>query len=119
MNKFQFLEWKVYKDAQGLFLVIVEILKRLSREQRYELGSQVSWSSLSVVLNIAEGSGKTSDKEMNRYFEISLGSLYETLAAIDTLKQMKVVSESEWSIVYEKVEEIARQLGGFKKKLNK
>jgi hypothetical protein len=42
MNKFRFLEWKVYKDAQGLFLVIVEILKRLSREQRYELGSQVS-----------------------------------------------------------------------------
>jgi len=119
MKSFRFLEWKVYRDAQELFLIVLGIIQKLSREYRYELGSQVSRSSLSVVLNIAEGSGKTSDKEMNRYFEISLGSLYETLAAIDTLKQMKIVSESEWQIVFEKVDEIARQLGGFKKKLGK
>lgn len=119
MKKFRFLQWKVYKDSQELFLMVTKVIQSLSREYRYELGSQVSRSALSVVLNIAEGSGKVSDKEMNRYFEISLGSLYETLAAVDTLRQMKMINESEWQVFFQKIDEIASQIGGFKKKLDK
>ena len=119
MKQFRFLEWKVYKDSQELFLIIIKTLKKLPQEHRYEIGSQVSRSALSVILNIAEGSGKVSDKEMNRYFEISLGSLYETLASIDTLKEMKIVNETEWQEIFQRISEIARQIGGFKKKLVK
>ena len=74
-------------------------------------------SALSVNLNIAEGSGKSSDKELNRFLNIALGSLHETLAAVDMLRYVKMVTDKEFEIVAKKVEIISNQLGGFKKKL--
>ena len=46
---------------------------------------QFERSSLSVVLNLAEGSGKTSNRDRLKYYEIALGSLRETQALIDIL----------------------------------
>ncbi|OGG23919.1 hypothetical protein A3A79_01825 [Candidatus Gottesmanbacteria bacterium RIFCSPLOWO2_01_FULL_43_11b] len=115
MKKFRFLEWKVYKDAKNLFARLLTIVKRLPKEYRFELGSQIIRSGLSVVLNIAEGSGKNSDKELNRYFDISLGSLHEVLACIDVLKDNKLITEKEFNDIFTLVNEISNQLGGFKK----
>jgi len=119
MDKFRFLEWKVYKDAKNLFSIILELVRKLPKEYRYELGSQLIRSAFSILLNIAEGSGKTSDAELNRFFNIALGSLSETLAAVDVLYYNELVEKKEFELVYQKVSEIANQLGGFKKKLGK
>lgn len=118
MKKFRFLEWQVYKDSQGLFSLILNIVKKLPKEFRFELGSQFVRSALSVILNIAEGSGKNSDKELNRYFNISLGSLHEVLAIIDTLKNNNLVTTQEYNEIFNRAENIANQLGGFKKRLH-
>jgi four helix bundle protein len=119
MNKFRFLEWKVYEDSQELCSTILAFTKKLPREYRFELGSQIMRSSFSVVLNIAEGSGKQSDKELNRYIEIALGSSYETLAGVDTLRRNMFVTEKEFDDVRNKISDICSQLGGFKKKIIK
>ena len=119
MKKFRFLDWKVYKDAQALFGIVMDIVQNLPQEYRYAVGNQLIRSALSVVLNIAEGCVKSSDKEMNRYFEIALGSLSETLAAVDTLRFVGKAKDDDWSVVFQKVDDIGCQLGGFKKKLDK
>ncbi len=67
MEKFRFLKWKVYQDSKELLSLILKLIKKLPKEYRFELGSQVIKSALSVILNIAEGSGKGSDKELNRF----------------------------------------------------
>jgi four helix bundle protein len=41
---------------------------------------------LSIALNLAEGSAKTSNKDRRRFYEIALGSLRETQALIDILE---------------------------------
>lgn len=92
-------------------------MKKLPREFRYELGSQLVRSGFSTILNIAEGSGKSSDKELNRYFDISLGSLYEVLASVDVLRRNQFIDLSEFQEVAKKAEHISNQIGGFKKKL--
>ena len=66
-------------------------------------------------MNIAEGSGKSSDRELNHYFNISLGSLNETLAAIDILKDNGLITDEEFNKLFKKIDEISNQLGGFKK----
>ena len=74
-------------------------------------------ASLSVVLNIAEGSGKASMKDLSRFLDISLGSLYETLACTDTLAYNKLIDEKESQEFEKQIVNISSQLGGFKKKL--
>ncbi|MFA6095487.1 MAG: four helix bundle protein [Candidatus Paceibacterota bacterium] len=111
------MDWQVYKEAQLLFLVVHEIVKKMPKEYRFDIGSQVLRSSLSVILNIAEGSGKSTDKDFNRYLDIAMGSLYETLACCDTLKGVKLITEQDFLKLREMIEKLASKLGAFKSKL--
>jgi len=117
VEKFRFLKWKVYQDTKELFVLILNVVKKIPKEYRFELGSQLIRASLSILLNIAEGSGKSSDRELNRFIDISLGSLNETLAAIDVLKDTKLITESDFNKIFKLIDEISNQLGGFKKKI--
>lgn len=117
MNKFKFLEWQVYKDSRELFSVILGIVKKLPKEFRFELSSQLIRSCSSISLNIAEGSGKNSDKELNRFFEIALGSAYETLASLDILRANNLITKEEFEDSFRRISSITNQIGGFKNKL--
>ena len=114
---FRFLDWKVYKDSQKVFIEVLTIARSLSQDLRYSLGSQIIRSSLSVVLNIAEGSGRVTNKEMSRFFDISLGSVNESLAGLDSLLKLKYIDSAKFDDMFKKYESVSRQLGGFKKKL--
>ena len=61
MKQFRFLDWKVYKDAQKLFSSLLQIVKKLPREYRYELGSQLLRSGSSIICNQLGGFKKKLD----------------------------------------------------------
>jgi len=116
-DTFRFLKWEVYKDSQDFFTFILHLVKKMPKEFRYELGSQIIRSSFSIILNIAEGSGKDSDAELKHFFNISLGSVNETFAGFDTFRYNKFIQESEFTEGVKRLSSISRQLGGFKKKI--
>ena len=118
MQPFRFLNWQVYKDAKELFRYVYDIISKLPKELRYELGGQILRAGSSVILNIAEGSGKSTDKELRRYFDISLGSLYELVAGADILVDNGLIQKDQFAVVLKKSENIAKQLGGFRKTLS-
>jgi len=109
----------VYNDAQKLFSRIVTLTKALPREYRFELGSQLIRSGLSIVLNIAEGGGKESDKELKKYLDISLGSAYETLACLDVLFQNSLIGKDKFLSLQTDLADICTQLGAFKRKIRR
>ena len=117
MKQFNFLDWQVYKDTQDLILFSLKLVKKLPKEHRFELSSQLIRSSSSIVLNIAEGSGKSSPKDFSHFLDIALGSLYETVANLDILRNNGLITEQDFNTDKDKLANIARQLGGFKKKL--
>ena len=119
MKQFNFLDWPVYKDSQDLVTFSLNLIRNLPREHRFELSSQLIRSSTSLVLNIAEGSGKSSAKDFSKFIDIALGSLYETVANVDTLRTNGLAKNTDFELVKEKSANIARQLGGFKKKLKR
>jgi len=116
MQSFRFLDWNVYQEAQSLFLDLRNITQTLSPDIRRDIGSQTIRASLSVVLNIAEGSGKSSEKEFIRFLDISFGSLYETRAILDSLFILEQISQQRLSELVLKLESIGRQIGGLKRK---
>lgn len=97
--------------------LVFKLVKQLPKEYRFELGSQIIRLAFSILLNIAEGSGKVSDKETNRFIEIALGSVSETLAGIDVLRDNELVTQGGFDESYRFLYSISNQLGGLKKKL--
>jgi four helix bundle protein len=117
MNEFRFQQWKVYKESKILFKLILDIYKKLPNDIKFSVGQQLIRSTLSITLNIAEGSGKQSDKELNRFFNIAIGSIYESVANLDILKDSSYIKEEKYLICLKLIKSIKKQLGGFKKKL--
>ncbi len=119
MEDFRFLEWPIYKDAKEVVNLVFALTNKFPQHFRYELGSQMNRSAISIVLNIAEGSGKRSDKDFAHFLNIAHGSLYETLAGFDLALSNRLVSGDQFSDLHARLLGIAKQLGGFRKKLTK
>ena len=83
----------------------------------YHLADQLKRASLSVPLNIAEGSAKCSDKEFARYLQTSIGSINEVMACLDISFEAKLITKDQFESLNEEAKIIARQLGSFIKKL--
>ena len=81
------------------------------------LQSQLKRAALSVVLNIAEGSAKNSDKDFNRYIGNSLGSVDEAIACSEVALMEHLISELQFNDFGKLGLEISNQLGGLSKKL--
>lgn len=118
MKPFRFLDWQMYIDGQKIFREILKITTRLPREYRFEFGSQLNRAAFSIILNIAEGCGRKSDKELSRFVDISSGSLYETYAALDTLRDVGLLEEKEFGPIASMLKDLGKQMGGFKRTLD-
>jgi four helix bundle protein len=67
----------VWREGMDLVEKVYRWSKQLPSDERYGLTSQIRRSSVSVPANIAEGSASDSDRGLNRYLRISLGSAFE------------------------------------------
>jgi four helix bundle protein len=72
----------VYIYSRKLILEAYMVTKLLPETERYGLISQIRRASISIHLNIAEGSSRKSKADRKRFFEISRGSLIEVDTAI-------------------------------------
>jgi len=95
-------DFKVYQLSKE-FYQLCKVLKL----PRF-LKDQLMRSSSSVALNIAEGSGKRTEKDQARFYSIVLGSLRESQAILDIE-----------NIENKKIYALADQLGAILYKLSK
>jgi four helix bundle protein len=85
------------------------ILERLPRG-RGHLADQLTRAATSIVLNIAEGTGKYSGPDKRRYFLSSLGSTTECAAIFDILQRLKLVDAAAHRSAKEMLDRIAAML---------
>ena len=114
----KFKDFQVYKDSRSLVTSIFRCTRRFPKEFYY-LSDQMNRACLSIVLNIAEGSAKKSNKDFSRYIQNSLGSATELSAALDVAREFNLMNESEYQEITDSLDRVIKQLGGFLKFLNK
>jgi four helix bundle protein len=54
-----------------------KLIETFPKEERFSLSNQITRAAVSISLNIAEGSSRTSEKDYKRFLELSLGSSFE------------------------------------------
>ena len=114
----KFKEFKVYKDSKSLVVLIFRLTRKFPKEFYY-LADQMNRCCLSIVLNIAEGSAKKSNKDFNRYIQHSLGSTSELAAALEIAKDFDLINDQELKESENLLNGVVKQLGGFSKFLTR
>ncbi|TSC80343.1 MAG: S23 ribosomal protein [Parcubacteria group bacterium Gr01-1014_29] len=108
---FDFENLKVYHDAKELNKKILCFVKDNKHIDSY-LRDQLRRASISMVINIAEGSGKFSKADKRNFYTISRGSVYECVSIFDIIHDEQQVSNEEYKNFYQRYETISKMLLG-------
>ncbi len=79
---FDFEKLDVYQLSLKFIYKLIMLSRNLPPELRFSLGDNVIRAGMSIINNIAEGSGKKSPKEKRRYYGTSLDSARECIPTI-------------------------------------
>ncbi|HNQ67901.1 MAG TPA: four helix bundle protein [Bacteroidales bacterium] len=74
------------------------------------INDQLKRASFSIMLNIAEGSSRFSNKDRKNFLVIARGSAFECSAIFDFLYDNKLISEVEFKNSNDNLEEISKML---------
>ena|SRR3989344_5054841 len=118
MENFRFREFQVYKDARALRSNLKALSKKsFPKEEQFSLVSQL-WRALdSIVLNIAEGSERGTDKDFAHFLNTAHTSLNEVVACLDSALDDGYISKAVHEPYLEEARRLAGQLTAFRKKL--
>ena len=104
----------VYTVAKELVIRVYALLRMFPQEEQYALCDQLRRAVISVPSNVAEGLGRTSEKEQLRFIEIAYGSLMEVETQIDIACDLHYVSPDSISEILELIDREARLLSGLR-----
>lgn len=108
---FDFEKLDVYKKAKDLNKEILKFLKENKHFDSY-LRDQLRRASISMVINIAEGSGKFSKADKRNFYTTARGSVYECVSLFDIIFEENQMNKTQFDCFYQKLEVISKMLLG-------
>lgn len=90
------------------------LMDKFPKCETYALSDQLRRAVVSVLSNIAEGSGRCSIKEKVHFIEIAYGSLTEVLCQLDIAHDLEYISGAEFETEKERINTIGKQLSGLR-----
>jgi len=107
---FLFEKLEVYQKSLDLSVEVYEFLK-VSKIDR-ALKDQLQRAITSISLNIAEGSGRFTQKDKKSFYINARGSVLECVAIFQILLKNKNIEQNMYNEFYKKLEELAKMLSG-------
>lgn len=107
---FDFQKLEVYQKSKNF---CKEITATLS-EKLFDrvTNDQLRRASFSIMLNIAEGSSRFSNRDRKNFLVIARGSAFECVAIMEYLLEVKGISQDTFTDYEKKLDEISRMLFG-------
>ena len=111
-RKFSFEGLEVYQAARNLVKEVYLLQSKFPKTEIFALGDQVRRSASSVTSNIAEGSGRSSNKEKVHFFEIVYGSLMEAFCQLQIAQDLGYITEADIDSIRPLFISVAKMLSG-------
>jgi four helix bundle protein len=108
---FDFQNLNVYKKAKELNKEVL-ILSKENKQIDYYIRDQLKRASISIVINIAEGSGKFSKADKRNFYTISRGSTYECVSLLELIFDENQITKEKFTDFYQKFEILSKMLLG-------
>ncbi len=115
MHNFEKLN--VYQKSLDVVDYAYGLTLKFPKEEMFALSNQLRRAVTSIVLNIAEGSGRTK-KEFAHFLNMARTSAYECSAIAEIARRRNYITEKEFEYFYTELEIIIKMLNKLKLSVN-
>ncbi len=109
---YNYKELKTWQLAMQVVVDTYVLCEKLPSDEQFGLTSQIKRSAISIPSNIAEGAGRNTNKEFERFLNISNGSNYELETQLLLAEKLFDVDSS---LITKKLQEIQKMTYALKK----
>jgi four helix bundle protein len=115
MHKYK--ELIVWQKARILVKEVYILTASFPNSEKYGITSQIQRAVISIPANIAEGSGRGSNKDFSRFIDIAKASAFELETEIILSYDLSFISEPNFITIMSKIQEIQKMLYSFQHQL--
>jgi four helix bundle protein len=108
-------EWQA---AHALTLEVYQVTGRFPRSEGFGVTSQLRRAASSIGVNIAEGCGRNSDRELARFLRVALGSANEVDYLLHLARDLGFLREERSQALTTEVSSIKKRLARLAAKLS-
>ncbi len=113
---FDFEKLEIYQVVRQLN---VEVLKYLVNFKDQYIKDQWRRATLSIALNLAEGTGRMSTSDKKRFYTIARSSAFECVALLQVTQDMELINTEKYDQFYSGYEKISKMLLGMYRSMAK
>ncbi|MBE0503755.1 MAG: four helix bundle protein [Desulfuromonadales bacterium] len=103
----------VWQRSMDLVVTVYEVTRSWPKEELFGITSQVRRAAVSVPSNLAEGAGRSSKADFNRFLTISQGSLAEVETQLEIAR--RIGFSGDFQQMQQHIDSIRRMLIGLQK----
>ncbi|MBN1414562.1 MAG: four helix bundle protein [Bacteroidales bacterium] len=114
-----FRELKIWQKGIKLVKACYLFTEGLSSSEKFGIIPQMRRTAVSIPSNIAEGSGRSSDRDFSRFLEMAISSGFEleTLAVVSC--EIGYIAETQKRELCDKIQELQKMISSFMDNLKK
>jgi four helix bundle protein len=107
---FNFEKLEVWQEAISFADAIYSASRSFPDDERFGLTSQIRRAAVSISANLAEGSGRESNKEFCRFVAIAYGSLLEVVSHLRVAQRQRMLTDEVHAQAYNQAETLAKRI---------
>lgn len=104
---------KIWQRAHALTLRVYKLTESFPAVEVYSLSSQMKRAAYSIPMNICEGCGKSTDKDLARFLDIAAGSASELDYQFLLAKDLRFMDVKTYDQLSSELIEIRKMLTAF------
>jgi four helix bundle protein len=108
---FDFEKLEVYQVVKEQNINVLKFIISSKSIDPYFL-DQWKHASISILTNLAEGTGRMTPTDKKHFLTIARGSVFESVAILDILKGLELIAPEKYEEFYQKYEQISKMLLG-------
>lgn len=109
----------IWQKSLEILRLVYDLSNKFPESEKYGLTVQIKRAVVSILSNIAEGSGRNSNQQMINFLSISKGSAFEVEAQLIIAFELNYITEAESNEALELIDHYCRMNQNFQNYLTK
>ncbi len=109
---FDFEKLEVYQRTVDFANIVYEVTKNFPKNEQFGIVSQLRRASLSISLNIAEGTGRYNNPERRQFYRMARASIYECVPLLELSFRQGYIDLKQHEKLKQECVELSKMVSG-------